>query len=200
MPTTDILIATTNPGKVREIERALAGLRLKLKTLQAFPPIHEPDESGSTFAENARLKADYYARSCGLPTIAEDSGLEIDALGGRPGVQSARYPGATYQDKFINLYSELADKPRPWTARFVCSLAFVDAPRGGDTPLLYSTDGTVDGEIAPKPRGTNGFGYDPIFFYPPYGTTLGDVSDDKKLAVSHRGKAFARLRHWLELR
>ena len=196
----ELLIATTNPGKVREIERALAGLRVKLKTLNDFAPVPEPDEAGLTFADNARLKADYYARSCGLATIAEDSGLEIDALGGRPGVQSARYPGATYTDKFANLYSELADRPKPWTARFVCSLALVDAPQGNETPLLYSTEGTVEGEIAPKPRGTKGFGYDPIFFYPPYGTTLGDVTDEKKLLVSHRGKAFARLRHWLELR
>ena len=195
-----ILVATTNAGKVREIQRALAGLKLRIATLSDVPAIAEPDEPGVTFAENARLKADYYAKASGWPTVAEDSGLEIDALGGRPGVQSARYPGATYNDKFANLYRELADKPRPWTARFVCALAFVDAPKGGETALLYSTEGTVEGEIAARPRGKNGFGYDPIFLYPPFGTTLGDVTDEKKLSVSHRGKAFARLNHWLALR
>jgi len=195
-----LLIATTNPGKVREIRRALSLVKVELKTLDDFPPVAEPDETGVTFADNARLKADYYANATGWPTVAEDSGLAIDALGGRPGVQSARYPGATYKDKFDNLYRELADRPKPWTARFVCSLALVDAPRSGETALLYSTEGTVEGEIAARPRGTNGFGYDPIFLYPAFGTTLGDVTDEKKLSVSHRGKAFARLSHWLAQR
>ena len=195
-----LLVATTNPGKVREIRRALAGLEIDLKTLADVPAAPEPDETGVTFADNARLKADYYAHASGLATVAEDSGLVIDAMDGRPGVQSARYPGATYADKFANLYRELADHPRPWTARFVCSLAFVSAPRDGRTELLFSTEGTVEGEIAPGPVGTQGFGYDPIFFYPPYDTTLGNVSDEKKLAVSHRGAAFKRLRHWLEIR
>ena len=150
--------------------------------------------------ENALLKADYYARATGLPTVAEDSGLAIDALGGRPGVESARYPGATYPDKFANLYRELAPHPRPWTARFVCSLAFVGAPESGEPPLLFATEATVEGEIAPAPRGRFGFGYDPIFFYPPYGTTLGDVDDERKLAVAHRGKAFRQFRAWLDSR
>ena len=189
----ELLIATTNPGKVREIERALAGLRVKLKTLNDFAPVPEPDEAGLTFADNARLKADYYARSCGLATIAEDSGLEIDALGGRPGVQSARYPGATYTDKFANLYSELADRPKPWTARFLCSLALVDAPQGNETPLLYSTEGTVEGEIAPKPRGTKGFGYDPIFVANGYDQTIGELDPDEKHRISHRADAFMKL-------
>ena len=205
-----MLIATTNAGKVREIQRALAGLRVALTTLADHPGVSEPEETGRTFAENARLKADYYARATGLLTVAEDSGLEIDALGGRPGVESARYPGATYPDKFKNLYRELADRRQPWVARFVCSLALVEPPsrdalrrpepHDGETRLRYATEGTVEGEIAPQPIGAKGFGYDPIFLYPPYGTTLGNVSDEKKLAVSHRGKAFARLRHWLELR
>lgn len=192
----NILIATTNAGKVREIKRALVGLRVKLTTLEEHPRLPEPEETGHTFAENARLKADYYARATGLSTVAEDSGLEIDALGGRPGVESARYQGATYPDKFANLYRELADRPRPWAARYVCALALVT----DEASLLYATEATVEGQIAPRPTGDKGFGYDPIFFYPPYNTTLGNVSDEKKLAVSHRGKAFARLRHWLELR
>jgi XTP/dITP diphosphohydrolase len=126
--------------------------------------------------------------------------LAIDALGGRPGVESARYPGATYPEKFANLYGELASHPRPWHARFVCSLAYVGAPGSGPPPLLYATEATVEGEIAPAPAGVFGFGYDPVFFYPPYGTTLGDVPDDRKIAVAHRGKAFRRFREWLETR
>ena len=195
-----MLIATTNDGKIREIQRALAGLKVKLTTLKDLPAVPEPEETGRTFADNARLKADYYALATGLPTVAEDSGLEIDALDGRPGVHSARYPGATYPDKFANLFRELADRPKPWTARYICSVAYVAAPRAGQTPLLYAVEGAVEGEIAAKPKGEHGFGYDPIFFYPPFKTTLGDVSDEKKLTVSHRGKAFARLKHWLELR
>lgn len=193
-----LLIATTNPGKIREIRRVLAGLPVAVLTLSDLPPTPEPEETGRTFADNARLKAEYYASAMGVTTVAEDSGLVIDALGGRPGVESARYPGATYPDKFANLHRELASHPRPWTARFVCSLACVGAPTAGRPPLLYATEASVEGEIAPAPVGVFGFGYDPIFFYPPYGTTLGDVPDERKLAVAHRGKAFRQFRVWLE--
>jgi XTP/dITP diphosphohydrolase len=196
-PPVRLLIATTNAGKIREIRRVLAGLPVALATLAELPPVPEPEESGRTFAVNARLKADYYASATGLPTVAEDSGLAIDALGGRPGVESARYPGATYAEKFANLYRELAPHPRPWTARFICSLACVGAPDAGPPLLLYATEATVEGEIAPAPVGAFGFGYDPIFYYPPYGTTLGDVPDERKLAVAHRGKAFRQFRSWL---
>ena len=116
---------------------------------------------------------------------------------------SARYPGATYAEKFARLYGELARHPRPWTARFVCSLAVVDAPvdaaarRADLAAVLFTCEGTVEGEIAPHPRGANGFGYDPIFYFPPYGRTLGEVTDAEKLAVSHRGQAFRLLRDWL---
>jgi XTP/dITP diphosphohydrolase len=111
-------------------------------------------------------------------------------------VESARYPGATYADKFAGLYRELASHPRPWTARFVCSLAFVGPPADG-SPVLFQCEATVEGEIASEPIGTYGFGYDPIFFYPPYGTTLGNVPDERKLEVAHRGKAFREFRKWL---
>jgi XTP/dITP diphosphohydrolase len=189
-----LLVATTNPGKMKEIQALLDGAPVRLLTLSDFPPVPEPEETGATFADNAVLKARAYAAMSGLPTVAEDSGLEIDALGGEPGIHSARYPGATYPDKFANLYARLAAAPRPWTARFVCELACVDA-RGG---LLTATRGTVEGEIAPAPRGEHGFGYDPIFLYPPYGKTLGEVSGVEKLAVVHRGKAFRAFRRWLE--
>jgi XTP/dITP diphosphohydrolase len=193
VPTT-LLVATTNPGKMKEIQALLEGAPVRLTTLADFPGVPEPEETGSTFAENAALKARAYAALCGLPTVAEDSGLEIDALGGEPGIHSARYPGATYPDKFANLYARLAGHPRPWTARFVCELACVDAAG----TILITTRGTVEGEVAETPRGSYGFGYDPMFFYPPYRKTLGEVSGEEKLAVVHRGKAFRAFRQWLE--
>jgi len=193
-----MLIATTNPGKVREIQRVLAGLPFTFATLGDLPPMAEPEETGRTFAENALLKARYYAAASGLPTVAEDSGLVIDALDGRPGVESARYPGATYAGKFTTLYRELAPHARPWTARFVCSLAFVDRPGPAGSAALFTCEAAVEGEIAPRPEGQHGFGYDPIFFYPPYNATLGNVPDEQKLAVAHRGKAFRQFRTWLE--
>src|SRR5579871_6199750 len=151
-----LLVATTNAGKIREIQEVLRGLDVRLLTLSDLPPIPEPAETGRTFMENAVLKARvYHAASGGLPTVAEDSGLAIDALGGRPGVASARYPGATYAEKFTNLYRELAPWPRPWRAHFVCALAFVDGPdTSPDAPITFQTEATVDGEIALEPRGT----------------------------------------------
>jgi XTP/dITP diphosphohydrolase len=195
----ELLIASTNPGKVREIQEVLSGLSVTLHTLADLPPVPEPSETGRTFADNALLKARYYAQSSRLLTVAEDSGLVIDALDGRPGVRSARYPGATYAEKFAGLYAELAPHPRPWTARFVCSLAFVSTPNSGSASEapLFTCEATVEGEIAPEPVGSFGFGYDPIFYYPPYGTTLGNVADERKLAVAHRGKAFREFRQWL---
>jgi XTP/dITP diphosphohydrolase len=194
----ELLIASTNPGKVREIRAVLAGLSVTLHSLADLPAEREPEETGRTFAENALLKARYYAGASRLLTVAEDSGLVIDALGGRPGVRSARYPGATYQEKFARLYAELAPHPRPWTARFVCSLAFVGTPNSASTTEpLFTCEATVEGEIAAAPEGSFGFGYDPIFYYPPYETTLGNVDDERKLAVAHRGKAFREFRQWL---
>ena len=196
-----ILIATTNSGKLREIRQVLAGVPSKLLSLADVATNAQPEETGSTFRENAELKARYYAAASGRPTVAEDSGLAIDALDGRPGIGSARYPGATYPDKFKGLYRELAAHPRPWTARFVCSLCFVGAPgpkpRAPSLHVLFTTEATVEGEIAEAPRGAFGFGYDPIFYYPPYGCTLGEVDGDRKLAVAHRGKAFRKFREWL---
>ncbi len=189
-----MLLATTNPGKLGEIRTVLAGLPIDLTSLDDLPAVPEPAETGRTFAENALLKARYYAAASGLVTVAEDSGLVIDALGGRPGITSARYPGATYADKFARLYEELAPYPRPWRARFVCALAYVEPhverPR-------YTCEGRVEGEIAPAPRGPHGFGYDPIFLYAPYGRTLGEATDAEKLAVSHRGQAFRAFRTWI---
>lgn len=181
-----LLIATTNPDKLKEISRILGDVPVELVPLDRLPPIPPPEETGATFADNARLKALYYADATGLPAVAEDSGLEIDALGGAPGVQSARYPGATYPEKFRGLY---AAGGRGSPARFVCALALAHGGR-----VLFETRGTVEGRIAPEPRGSGGFGYDPIFYYPPYGRTLAEVSAGEKAAVSHRGAAFRALR------
>lgn len=188
-----VLIATTNPGKFSEIRFILDGLPIKLCTLADFPSLPEPHEHGSTFAENARLKAIYYARATGVLTVAEDSGLEIDALDGAPGVHSARYNGGTYAEKFEHLYRELrargaTDSP----AQFVCALAVA---RGEE--VIFEACGTVEGRIAVTPRGQGGFGYDPIFFYPPCGRTLAELSKQDKAVVSHRGKAFRKLREFL---
>lgn len=188
-----LLIATTNPGKLREIREILDGLDLDLQTLADHGDVPGVDETGATFPENARLKALHYAAATGIPTVAEDSGLAIDELDGRPGVQSARYAGDSYDEKFANLFAELDRRRAPdSTARFVCALALA---RGGR--VLFETEGMVEGRITREPRGANGFGYDPIFFYPPYGRTLAEVSTAEKLAVSHRGQAFRALRGYL---
>ena len=197
-----LLVATTNRDKLREIHAVLDGASLELITLADLPPIVEPEETGATFAENARLKALYYAQAAqttlrdpSVLTVAEDSGLVVDALDGEPGVRSARYlrADASYQERFDAIYRRLSEQPnRPRTARFVCALA---AARGGN--VVFETTGTIEGEISPAPHGTNGFGYDPIFLYPPYARTLAEVDDQQKLRVAHRGHAFRNLRTWL---
>ena len=185
-----VLIATTNRGKLREIFGILAGIAITLRTLNDFPGITEPEETGATFAENARLKALYYAQATGLPAVAEDSGIEIAALDNAPGVQSARWYGDDYAAKFAAIYRELAARGRRGSlARFVAHLAVANGGR-----ICFEATGIVEGEIATEPRGTHGFGYDPIFYYPPYGCTLGEVDGGRKAAVSHRGKAFRQLR------
>jgi len=188
-----LLVATTNRGKIREITGILAGVPFDLVTLSDRPDIVAPEETGRTFEENARAKAVYYASATRQLTVAEDSGLEIDALGGQPGVESARWGGVetTYPQKFTLIYEALratgaVDSP----ARFVCALALV---RGRD--ILFESRGTVEGRIAREPKGDGGFGYDPIFFYPPLGRTLAEV-DDQKSAISHRGAAFRKLREY----
>src|SRR5262249_7499868 len=188
-----LLLATTNAGKLREIRGILAGLPVELVSLARFPGIAEPEETGTTFAENARLKARYYADKTGLAAVADDSGLEIDALAGAPGVHSARWHGTDYAIKFAVIYRELAARGRSTSpARFVAHVAVADRRR-----VVFEARGVVEGEIAPEPKGTHGFGYDPIFFYPPYGCTLAEVDGAKKAAVSHRGQAFGQLRAWL---
>jgi XTP/dITP diphosphohydrolase len=190
---TVLVVATTNQGKLREIRELLAGLPVDVRTLTDFPPVAAPEETGATFAENARQKALYYAAATGQLTVAEDSGLEVDAMGGAPGVQSARFGGeeSTYPEKFALIYDAL-DRAGVATspARFVCALALADSDR-----VLFESRGTVEGEIVREPRGEGGFGYDPIFFYPPFGCTLAEVGE-RKSSVSHRGAALRALRGW----
>jgi XTP/dITP diphosphohydrolase len=189
-----LLIATTNPGKLREIRPLLVSSPVELVTLDRWPELQAPEETGTTFEENARLKARYYAEATGMTTVAEDSGLEIDVLDGVPGVESARFGGVEtpYPEKFAMLYARLrAFEPSRWTARFVCALALVEGQR-----VVFETRGTVEGVISPEPRGSGGFGYDPIFFYPPFGRTLADVGE-RKSEVSHRANAFRALAQWL---
>jgi XTP/dITP diphosphohydrolase len=190
-----LLVATTNSGKLREIRHVMSGVPLRLVSLADLTPIEEPEESGTTFEENARLKAQYYADRSGLWTVAEDSGLVVDALGGEPGVKSARFLGvdATYPERFAEIYRRLNDQQnQPRTARFVAALATVD---GGK--VIYETTGVVEGEIADSPRGSGGFGYDPIFLYPPYRRTLAEVTESEKIAVAHRGIAFRKFARWV---
>jgi XTP/dITP diphosphohydrolase len=191
-----VVLATTNPNKLREIRSILGDVPCELVAVDAYPPIAAPDETGRTFEENARLKARYYAAATGAMVVAEDSGLEIDALGGAPGVESARYGGAdaTYPEKFALIYDALRAKGQKTSrARFVCALALASADA-----VLFETRGVVEGQIAPAPRGGGGFGYDPIFFYPPYACTLAEASTEQKSAVSHRGQAFRELRQYLK--
>ena len=190
-----LLVATTNRNKVREIRQLLAGADVEIVTLAEWPDVTAPDETGSTFEENARAKALYYAAATGELTVAEDSGLAIDALGGAPGVESARFGGVDlpYPQKFLRIGAALRAKGEPESAaQFVCALALTRGDR-----VLFETRGTIEGRISPEPRGDGGFGYDPIFFYPPYGQTLAEAGD-AKAAVSHRGEAFRALRAFLE--
>jgi XTP/dITP diphosphohydrolase len=192
---TVLVVATSNRHKVDEIREMLAGSPVELVTLARWPEIVPPEETGTTFEENARAKALYYAAKTGELTVAEDSGLAIDALDGAPGVESARFGGVdlSYPQKFALIDAALsARNQRESAARFVCALALVRGDR-----VLFEATGTVEGRISPEPKGDGGFGYDPIFFYPPFGVTLAEAGD-RKAAVSHRGKAFRELRAFLE--
>jgi XTP/dITP diphosphohydrolase len=205
-----LLVATSNPNKLREIRQLLAGVPVTLHSLAELPPVAEPEETGQTFQDNARLKASYYAQhlattappwTASALTVAEDSGLVIDALDGEPGVRSARYlrANASYAERFDDIYRRLALCPdAPRTARFLCALtAMRSRGQTGSDRVVFETVGTVEGVIAPAPAGSGGFGYDPIFLFPAYGQTLAEVSDDDKLRVAHRGYAIRALAAWL---
>jgi XTP/dITP diphosphohydrolase len=197
MPT--IVLATRNPGKVREIRQVFSGMPVRLVSLEDFGPIPECVETGETFAENARHKALYYARATGQWALADDSGLAVDALGGAPGVHSARYAAADSpagagrgiidQANNRRLLVELAAVPAARrTARFICHLALA-GPEG----VLLEAVGTVEGRVAQAPAGENGFGYDPLFYVEAFGCTTAQLPAETKNLISHRGQALRQL-------
>lgn len=188
-----IYCATGNPGKLREFQLAGKLLGIDIEPLAGLKSIVAPEETGATFEENARLKAAYYSRFAPGPLFADDSGLEVDALAGAPGVYSARYAGSNATDQANNglLLLRLGDRPDR-TARFVCVIALAEA---GDVRETFR--GEVEGEILSSPTGPGGFGYDPLFYYPPFGCTFGEVDDAKKFDVSHRGNALRALLKYL---
>ena len=186
----ELLIATHNAGKFREFVALLASLPLRLRGLGEFPEVPSVDETGATFAENAALKARAYARQTGLCALADDSGLEVDALGGAPGVYSARYAGPEASDaqRMARLLDELAQtNDRERRARFVCVIALA-APQIEGVNLFT---GQCEGRIAHAPRGTGGFGYDPIFIPEGYAQTFAELPPEIKGSISHRARALA---------
>jgi XTP/dITP diphosphohydrolase len=187
-----LLIATTNVNKIREIRPMFAGTSCELVTLADIDSIPEPEESGGTFWENARIKALAYAQGSGLVAVAEDSGVEIDAMNGEPGVLSARFLGAAtpYPDRFAEIFRRIDGHDR--TARFVTALAVAK----GDA-ILFETETSIEGEIAREAAGAHGFGYDPIFWYPPFQQTTAQLPEPIKAIVSHRARAFRDLRRRL---
>jgi XTP/dITP diphosphohydrolase len=186
-----LLIATSNIGKVGEIAALLEGLDCRAIGLEDLPQVPPPvEETGTTFVENALIKADYYHEATGLFTLADDSGLEVDALGGRPGVYSARYggEGLSSDRQIALLLEELKDIPEEKrTARFVCSVALVGAIGGRE--IRETFEGQCEGRIALAPRGDGGFGYDPIFIDAELGRAFAELSPEEKSSRSHRGKA-----------
>jgi XTP/dITP diphosphohydrolase len=185
-----LLIATNNSNKVREYHEILADLPVTVTYLADEGIILDPEETGATFEENAIIKAQAFAQASGLLTLADDSGLEVDVLDGEPGVYSARYGGTAKDDhggRNRLVLGKLAAKNVPWserTARFRCVIALATPER-----LIGTVEGTVEGFIAYEPKGSNGFGYDPIFFVPEFNQTLAEVPSAQKHSISHRGRA-----------
>jgi XTP/dITP diphosphohydrolase len=190
----ELLVATTNLGKFTEVQAFLSRLPVRIRSLRDFVNAPAVEEDGATFKANALKKARTFANFSGLLTLADDSGLEVDALGGAPGIYSARYSGEDGNDdennrKLLRELSGLAGVQR--SGRFVCALALC-AP-----DVTFMADWIVrescEGLIALEPKGSNGFGYDPLFFYPPFGKTFGEIDRETKATVSHRGKALKHL-------
>lgn len=203
-----LVVASRNPKKRRELEALLRGLRLEVRALDDYPEVPDPVEDGKTFMENAEKKALFVARETGLPSLADDSGLEVDALDGAPGVYSARYAGVNdrpTRDEANNrkLLKSLRDVPeQERTARFRCSVAFAGPNLSGQVEILGRSEGEVEGIIIEEPRGKGGFGYDPLFYHPPSGCTFAELPTDRKNQLSHRARALVGIRpvltRWLE--
>jgi len=186
-----LLLATTNAGKARELRHGLGRLPVRVITLADLGIRAEFPETGTTFSENARGKSLFYAELSGVPTLAEDSGLEINALGGAPGVYSARFsgPGATDARNIRKVLKLLKGVPEAERgARFVCCMVLSHEGR-----VLETSRGVVRGRIVREPRGGSGFGYDPIFYYRPFSRTFGELTAAEKHSVSHRGRALGRM-------
>lgn len=188
----ELVLGTTNEHKVVELRRLLAELPLRILTPADFPEWPHIEETGETFEENAVLKAYKAAEHTGRLTLADDSGLEVDALNGAPGVRSARYAGerATDEDNNRKLLEALAGVPSERrTARYVCVIAIAEPPQAGLGPRLHVGYGGCEGRIALEPRGDQGFGYDPLFIVPQYDRTFGELPPDVKDQIGHRGRA-----------
>ena len=182
-----ILIATSNRGKLREIRAELDGVPAEFICLTDLPSLAQAEEIHDTFSQNADLKGLHYSNLAGLWALADDSGLEVDALGGAPGVISARYagPDCDYAHNNAKLLAELADVPEEKrTARFRCCLSLA-----ADGQIIARSEGVIQGRIASSPQGHNGFGYDPLFYVPEHGCTIAQMPPQQKNAVSHRGQA-----------
>lgn len=193
---TELVVATRNAGKIRELEKMLEGLVATIRPLSDFPGVPEVEEDGATFEENAVKKACAAVAATGLPALADDSGLCVDALDGRPGVFSARFAGAGAGDAANNqrLLAEMAGVPTALrSAAFHCCLAF-GLPDG----TCETFTGTLPGHILEEERGEGGFGYDPLFLVTEYGETLAELSVAVKNGISHRGTALKKFRVWLE--
>jgi XTP/dITP diphosphohydrolase len=191
-----LLLATRNEGKVREQVKALAGSGIEVVSLDKWPDLPSPEETGSTFLENAIAKAKYYNQNTGVASVAEDAGLEVDALGGAPGVLSSRWMGeeTSYETKNAWLVEHLSKRPtEERTARYVAAIALAD-----EGEVIFTAEETCEGRVALEPRGNEGFGYDPVFYYPPFGKTFGEATPEEKNRVSHRGKTMVRLREFLD--
>ncbi|WML25399.1 XTP/dITP diphosphatase [Neobacillus sp. OS1-33] len=187
----EVIIATKNPGKAREFEHIFSARGIVVRTLLDYPEIPEVEETGVTFEENAILKAEAVSQALGKMVIGDDSGLMVDALEGRPGIYSARYAGEPKNDQnnTDKVLSELKGLPEEKrSARFYCALA-VAVP--GQEPMTVS--GTCEGRILEERRGTNGFGYDPVFYVPEKGVAMAELSSDEKNKISHRANALKKL-------
>ena len=195
-----LVIATANAGKAREFREMLGDSRFAWSDLASHREIPAVEETGATFRANAYLKASYYARALDCWALADDSGLAVDALGGKPGVHSARWAqinhtGGGDADNNQTLLKQIENVPDSQrTARFVCVLALSD-PHG---QIVLTVQDSVEGVLLRSPRGSNGFGYDPLFFFPQLGKTTAELEPDQKHAISHRGKALRRLRELMD--
>lgn len=199
----DLLIATRNPGKIREIQQMLTGLEVRLRTLDEFPDIVSVEEVGLTYGDNASLKAMGYARQTGICALADDSGLEVEALGGKPGVFSARFGGPDLSDseRTEKLLLALSNSDSQRSARFVCAMAFAgwlnEGRQGSEPQLLHLTKGTCEGHIATEANGIQGFGFDPVFIPHGYSQTFAELPSLVKSRISHRARALAKMRLFL---